>query len=79
VAVDHPYSDWIKREYPLYRFYVVLTPDDAPLSGFRLGSYVWTPAATCLPARTRLALRAALRSVMTPDSIEEEFPETLLF
>lgn len=67
----------VKKRMPQFKFHVVLTPGES-LSGFAVREYVWTPAASNLPAVMRMELRGLLAPLIDDDSIEEEFPETLL-
>jgi hypothetical protein len=67
----------LKRQYPQFRFHVVITPGN-PSTGFKVNEYVWTPGACGLSATTRLALRGLLAPLIDEKSTEEEFPATLL-
>lgn len=77
VAESQSEAVLLKRQYPQFRFHVVLAPD-CPVSGFKVGEYVWTPRANGLPARTRMALRGMLAPLIDEKSVQEEFPSTLL-
>lgn len=77
VASTYAEADWVKKQYPLYRFHVVLTPEGT-LSGFVVGEQVWTPGASNLPASVRLRLRGLLAPLIDENSVEEEFSEALL-
>lgn len=77
VATSHDDAEFVKRRIPHLRFYIVLTPDDS-LSGFLIEEYLWTPAASNLPASVRLRLRGELAPLIDGESAEEEFPVTLL-
>lgn len=77
VASTHVEADRIKKKYPQFRYYLVVTPRTLP-SGIRVGEYVWTPAAAELPARLRMEIRGALAALIDEESVEETFPDTLL-
>ena len=78
VAADTADADMVKDQFPQFRYYVTVTPRTAPPKDFVVGEYLWTPLATDLPARIRLALRGKLAPLIDEQSMEEEFPETLL-
>jgi hypothetical protein len=78
VARNHSDADRVKSRFPQYRLHVVVTPKTETCEGFVIGEYLWTPMASELPPRVRLALRGKLRPMMSCESIEEEFPDTLL-
>jgi hypothetical protein len=77
IAATHNEAEQIKKKYPQFRHHLVVTPRTLP-SGIAVGEYVWTPFASALPARLRMAIRGALSSLVDEDSIEETFPDTLL-
>ena len=78
VATDYVDADHIKANYPQFRFHVTVTPRSSAPKDFVISEYVWTPLASQLPARTRLALRGKLAPLIDEDSMEEEFPSNLL-
>lgn len=79
VATDYVDADRVKKKYPQFRFHVAVTPKSiAPKGDFVISEYVWTPNASSLPARTRLALRGKIAHLIDEDSMEEEFPSNLL-
>ena len=78
VATDYLDADRVKKRYPQFRFHVTVTPKTNPPKDFVIGEYVWTPNASDLPARTRLALRGKIAHLIDENSMEEEFPATLL-
>ena len=69
-------AEMVKRKYPQFRFYLVITPRTLP-TGIQVSAYVSSPAAVALPARQRMAIRGALSSLIDEDSVEETFPTTL--
>jgi len=77
VATSHDDAEFVKHRIPLLRFCVVLTPDES-LSGFLVEEYLWTPAASNLPASVRLRLRGKLAPLIDGQSVEKVFPVTLL-
>lgn len=77
IAATQAEADGVKRKYPQFKYHLVVTPRTLP-SGIRVGEYVWTPAASALPARLRMAVRGALAPLIDEDSVEETFPDTLL-
>lgn len=70
-------ADRVKRKYPQFKYHVAVTSRCFP-NLLSVGEYVWTPAASALPARLRLALRGALASLIDEETVEETFPDTLL-
>ena len=77
VAADNDDALCCKFQYPHLLGHVLLTPDRGP-DGLTARSYVWTPAASKLPASTRMRLRGELSALIDERSMEEEFPSTLL-
>lgn len=77
IAATHGEADQIKKKYPQFRYHLAVTPRTLP-SGIAVGEYVWTPSASALPARLRMAIRVALAPLIDEDSVEETFPDTLL-
>ena len=78
IAVSRREADTFKKDCPQFRLHVTVTPQATP-SGFLVGEYVWTPKALNLPASIRLQLRGLLAPLIDEESIEEEFPDTLLY
>lgn len=62
---------------PYFGDHVLLTPERT-VRGFTVGRYVWTPEASRLPARVRMRLRGELAPMIDQNSVEEDFPLTLL-
>jgi hypothetical protein len=83
VAADRDDALCCRFLFPHLLGHVLLTPE-RPLPperspfGFVVRSYVWTPAASKLPASVRMRLRGELSSLIDERSMEEEFPSTLL-
>ena len=77
IAATQAEADRIKKKYPQFKFYLAITPRTLP-SGIEVGQYVWTPAASALPARLRMQIRGALAPLIDEESVEQTFPETLL-
>jgi hypothetical protein len=79
VAESRSDADRVKSRFPQFRLHVAVTPKTDPLScgRFVVGEYVWTPRAAALPASVRLRLRGKLSPLICPESVEEEFPDTL--
>jgi hypothetical protein len=78
VAADREDALCCRFEYPQLLGHVLMTPDRSPNGGFKARFYVWTPAASTLPASTRMRLRGELSALIDEQSMEEEFPSTLL-
>lgn len=77
IAATVSEADQVKRKYPQFKYHVAVTPRCLP-ELLSVGEYVWTPAASSLPARLRLGLRGYLAPLIDEDSVEETFPDTLL-
>jgi hypothetical protein len=77
IAATQTDGDQIRKKYRQFKYHLVITPRTLP-SGIVIGEYVWTPAASALPARLRLEIRGALAPLIDGESVEETFPETLL-
>lgn len=73
VAATHADAERIKKKYPQFKFYLVITPRALP-SGIEVGEYVWTPASRRLPARLRLQIRGSLAPLIDEDSVEQTLP-----
>lgn len=67
----------VRSHFPQFRRHLVITPRSLP-SGILIGEYVWTPCARELPARLRMKVRSALAPLIDEESVEENFPVTLL-
>lgn len=70
-------ADQVKSRFPQFRRHLTITPRSLP-SGLLIGEYVWTPRASAIRPRLRMAIRGALSSMIDEYSVEEVFPETLL-
>jgi len=77
VAADRDDALCCKFLYPHFFGHALLTPELSP-GDLTARSYVWTPAASKLPASTRMRLRGELSAFIDERSVEEEFPSTLL-
>lgn len=78
VAATRSDGDRVKSRFPQYRLHTVVTPKVPFPPGFVVGEYLWTPEASNLRASVRLSLRGMLSPYIDQESIEEEFPDTLL-
>ena len=78
LATSFDEADAIKSRFPQYRFVLVQTPGQDLPDQVLVGEYVWTPNAAGLSARVRLRMRGVLSLGMDDESVEEEFPDTLL-
>lgn len=77
IAATKSDADQVKARFPQFRRHLVVTPRSSP-SEVLVGEYVWTPRASALPPRLRLAIRGVLASLIDEESVEETFPENLL-
>lgn len=77
VAADPDDALCCRFQFPHFLGHELLTPERSP-TGFKARSYVWTPAASKLPASVRMRLRGQLAALIDERSVEEEFPSTLL-
>jgi hypothetical protein len=77
IAANKIDGDQVKSRFPQFSAYLIITPRSLP-SGIRVGEYVWTPRASIIPARLRMAVRVALAPMIDEESVEETFPVTLL-
>lgn len=77
VAATKNEGDNYREMYPQFRGHLVLTPRTEIPDG-RVDTYVWTPDASNLPASVRLRLRGKMAPHIDEQSMEEEFPATLL-
>lgn len=77
IAATKRDAQTVKEHFPQYRRYTVVTPRVLP-PDVKIGEYVWTPYASELPARLRMELRGVLAPLIDEESVEEQFPITLL-
>lgn len=77
VAANFDDADYIRDHFEQFCLHLALTPEYTP-SGFLVSDYVWTPRASKLPARERMLLRGKIAPFLDEQSMEEEFPLTLL-
>lgn len=64
----------VKKVYPQYSSWHVMTPRSYGERGWKISQYTWTVLAQDLPARTRWELRQRLATCIDEHSEEQPFP-----
>ena len=77
VAATKAEGERLRKSYPQFRQHLLLTPR-TPMPDVLVGTYVWTPEASKLPASVRMRLRGEMAAHIDEKTMEEEFPLTLL-